>query len=277
VNVLLALLSGSVLTGVAAFFFSTVVITIVGEIIPQAYFTRHAMVVASTLVPLLRIYQYLLFPVAKPTAWVLDHLLGKEAIGYLQERDLQELIKLHMQSAETEIDRMEGRGAINFLALDDLPLAEEGEPVDPESVIQVRFASGRPVFPEISASHSDPFLQLVQRSGKKWVIMVDEQQYPRMVLNADKMVRDALFNQIHFNPYQHCHRPIVVEDGLVPLGKVIPRFQVNPAHSGDDVIDEDIILLWGEQRKVITGSDILGRLLRGIVHNEAITLEKVQG
>ena len=32
----------------------------------------------------------------------------------------------------------------------------------------------------------------------------------------------------------------------------------------DDVVDEDFILLWGEHKRVITGSDILGRLLRGI-------------
>jgi hypothetical protein len=31
------------------------------------------------------------------------------------------------------------------------------------------------------------------------------------------------------------------------------------------VIDEDIILLWGETKRVITGADILGRLMRGIV------------
>ena len=43
----------------------------------------------------------------------------------------------------------------------------------------------------------------------------------------------------------------------------------------DDVIDEDIILLWGEEKKVITGSDILGRLLRGIVRNEADPFEKI--
>lgn len=34
---------------------------------------------------------------------------------------------------------------------------------------------------------------------------------------------------------------------------------------GDDVIDADIILLWGKQKRVITGADILGRLMRGIV------------
>jgi metal transporter CNNM len=37
VNVLLALLSASVMTGVAAFLFSTVVITVFAEIIPQSY------------------------------------------------------------------------------------------------------------------------------------------------------------------------------------------------------------------------------------------------
>jgi len=38
INVLLTLLSSSVLTGLAAFFFSTFIITFAGEIISQAYF-----------------------------------------------------------------------------------------------------------------------------------------------------------------------------------------------------------------------------------------------
>jgi len=87
----------------------------------------------------------------------------------------------------------------------------------------------------------------------------------------------GLFFVCHrFNPYWHCHRPIIVRDGQTPLGQVIPRLKVNPKHSEDDVIDEDIILLWGDQGKVITGSDILGRLLRGIVQNEAVAIKKTQ-
>jgi metal transporter CNNM len=35
-------------------------------------------------------------------------------------------------------------------------------------------------------------------------------------------------------------------------------------HPDDDVIDNDPILVWGSQRRIITGSDLLGRLLRGI-------------
>jgi metal transporter CNNM len=76
VNVLLALLSGSVMNGVAAFLFSTVVITVFAEIMPQAYFTRHALRLAALLVPVLRLYQILIYPVARPSAWVLDAWLG---------------------------------------------------------------------------------------------------------------------------------------------------------------------------------------------------------
>jgi CBS domain containing-hemolysin-like protein len=56
INVLLTLLSNSVLAGVAAFAFSTVVITTVGEIMPQAYFSRRAMAVASLFAPLMSVY-----------------------------------------------------------------------------------------------------------------------------------------------------------------------------------------------------------------------------
>ena len=39
---------------------------------------------------------------------------------------------------------------------------------------------------------------------------------------------------------------------------------VEPQQPGDDVIHHDMILVWGEQKRVITGSDLLGRLLRDI-------------
>jgi metal transporter CNNM len=43
------------------------------------------------------------------------------------------------------------------------------------------------------------------------------------------------------------------------------------------VVDEDIILFWGdEQRRIITGSDVLGRLLRGIVQQETVAFSKVK-
>ena len=61
------------------------------------------------------------------------------------------------------------------------------------------------------------------------------------------------------------HRPIIVTDMLTPLGDVIGRMQVKPEHPDDDVIDNDLILVWGDEKRIITGADLLGRLLRGIV------------
>ena len=80
INVLLTLLSDSVMAGVLAFCFSTILITLVGEIIPQAYFSRNALKMASFLSPVLRFYQIVLYPVAKPTAKILDKCLGPEGI-----------------------------------------------------------------------------------------------------------------------------------------------------------------------------------------------------
>jgi len=71
------------------------------------------------------------------------------------------------------------------------------------------------------------------------------------------------------NPIHYCHPPVIVIDPSTSLEKVISQLKVSLKKSNDDVIDQDIILLWGSVKKVITGSDILGRLLRGIIGNNA--------
>ena len=265
VNVLLAQLSNSVLAGVAAFLFSTVLLTLAGEILPQAYFSRNALRIASLLSPMLRFYRILLFPVAKPTAMVLDRLLGTEKVDYLTEHALRELITLHARDNEGDVGPVESRGAINFLAIDDLPVALEGEPVDPQSVLQLPFAKGLPVFPQIDRTGDDPFLRKTHRSEKKWIVLVDSHRTPQLVLNADSFLRDAFLGPDTFMPLRYCHRPLVVTEETTKLGDLLPLLRVRPQHPEDDVIDRDIILLWGTQKRVITGADILGRLLRGIV------------
>jgi metal transporter CNNM len=54
-----------------------------------------------------------------------------------------------------------------------------------------------------------------------------------------------------------------------PLGGVIGRMKVKPERLGDDVIDNDLILVWGDEKRIITGTDLLGRLLRGIVTQDS--------
>ncbi len=264
VNVVLALLSGSLLSGIAAFLFSTVVITVFAEIIPQAYFTRHALWLAALLTPVLQIYQVILYPVARPTALLLDVCLGGEEIRFFRERDLRRLIQLHIDAAETDIDVVEGQGALNFLELDDIPLDEEGELVDPESIIKLEFQGDRPVFPAIRPTPQDNFLEMINSSGKSWLVIVDQEGEPRLVLNANEFIRDAMFSPDRFNPYRHCHRPVIARKTKEKLGRLIQRFCVRPGGAKEDIVDDDVILLWNKRPRIVTGTDILGRLLRGI-------------
>jgi len=268
-NVLLTLLFKSVVAGVTAFFVSTFVITWLGEIAPQAYFSRHALRTAARLAPVLKIYSILLFPVAKPTAAVLDWWLGSEAVTYLRERDFRALITQHVKAAVPEVGALEGTGALNFLDLDDIPIADEGEELDPLSVIALPETDGLPAFPGFERSAQDPFLQRIQASGKKWVIITDPSGQPSAALDAHRFLRDALMGTRFPSPASYLHRPIVTTDPRTPLGKLIGFLKVRPRRDGDDVVDEDVILLWSRHKRIVTGADLLGRLLRGIAQRSA--------
>ncbi|UCE66696.1 MAG: DUF21 domain-containing protein [Candidatus Zixiibacteriota bacterium] len=264
-NTLLAILSNSLLAGLYAFMFSTFIITLIGEIIPQAYFSRHALRMGSLLAPVIRLYQIVLYPIAKPTAFFLDRLLGREGIQFFREHQLREVIKKHVEADDVDIDRLEGFGALNFLALDDLPVSQEGEFIDPESIISLAIENNMPVFPKFERSADNPFIQKIQKSGKKWVVITDRYEKPAFVLDADGFLRALIFESGECNPLNYCHLPIIVYDDMRTLGEILPQLKVDPKSHDDDVIDKDIILLWSDKKQIITGADILGRLLRGIV------------
>jgi hypothetical protein len=261
---LLTLLSDSILTGVGAFFFSAFAITLLGEIIPQAYFSRNALSMTSRFLPFINFYRVVLFPLAKPTAMVLDWWLGEEGITYLKEHDIRLLIARHGASGG-EIGRLEATGAQNFLDLDDVSICDEGELVDAESILSLPLANQRCVLPQFNRSPSDPFLRQVDASGMKWVIITDAANgEPVFVLDAHHFLRDALFDELSKDPTAYWHRPIVVRDTKARLGDVIGRMKVVQETPDDDLIENDLILFWGPQKRIITGSDLLGRLLRGI-------------
>ena len=196
---------------------------------------------------------------------LLDAWIGPESITWLREQELREVLQHHARNRETEVSTLEAIGAVNFLALDDVAVGAEGEILDPRSIVELRFRNGSPVFPKFVRDPGDSFLRSLEVSGKKWVVVVDENGVPQLVLDAHAFLRDALFGGSEFEPMAHTHRPLVVRDSKTALGEVLGRLTVRAEWKGDDVIDRDIILVWtGDGRRIITGSDILGRLLRGI-------------
>ena len=161
------------MAGLGAFIFSTFVITFFGELIPQAYFSRNALRMAAPLVPVLKVYQIILFPVAKPAAMILNWWLGPEGITFLREQDFRALITKHVGAAGADMGQLEAMGALNFLDLDDISVLDEGEAIDPRSIVTLPVANERPLLPEFERSPNDLFLRQLDASGKKWVIIVN--------------------------------------------------------------------------------------------------------
>jgi metal transporter CNNM len=267
INVLLTLLSDSALAGIAAFAFSTIFITIFGEILPQAYFSRNALRMASLLTPVLKFYQFVLMPVARPCALFLDKWLGKEGIDYLREKELITMIHAHMDAEDSEIDVIEGRGALNFLMIDKIKVTEEGEVVDAKSIIRLPTKIDFPVIPDVTRDVDDPFLQLVNASGHHWVVLADEEGNPMLLLDADAALRAALMDKdTPYDIYHYCRRPLVIRDTDKTISEVIRHLKSLPSSSSEEdaAIDYDAVLIWGDQPRIITGADILGKLLKGI-------------
>lgn len=261
INVLLTLLSDSVMSGIGAFMFSTVVITIVGEIIPQAYFSRHAMVVGHYLSPVISMYEIVLYPIVKPVAVILDAAVGEEGIRYFREPDFKQIIREHVEAGKSEIGQFEGIGALNFLTMDDLQIGNEGVPLDPDSIIELEEPHQKLQFPNYQRSPDDPFLQRIQSCGKKWIVFTDPSDDPVYILNTNRFLRDVFLEDQASQIRDYCHNPVVIRDAERSIGSVMKTLV--DKSDGEVTIHQDLLLLWRPEPRIMTGSDLLRRLLRG--------------
>ncbi len=272
INVLLTLLSDSVLAGVSSFLFSTIVITFLGEIIPQAYFSRNALKMASLLTPVISFYQKVFYIVAKPTAIMLDGWLGKEGITYFREEELKAIITAHAEANEAEVVHVEGLGALNFLEIDKVSVMEEGEELDPKSIIELPCKLDLPIIPSADSEEGKAFIIKVNSSGHKWVVLTNQKQAPQLVLDADGYLRSLMFNNTVTDGYLFCHRPVIIRDRNCTLGTAISELKqaANLEEVSTDVLNHDLVILWtSTAKRVITGADVLGRLLKGIGHENS--------
>lgn len=262
VNTLLALLSGSVLGGIAAFVFSTVVITVLAEIFPQAYFSRHALQVASLLSPGVRFYQFVLYPVAKPTAKILDLWLGPEGVHYMREGMLKEYFLRSMGVRGSEIGTFEGRGAINFLALDSRCVGDEGSILDPKSLVRLAVVDRGLDIPRHAGPDWKAFLEQVQASGRRWVVLTDTDENPHLLMNAHHFLRVSLSSPgAGIDPRHYCVAPIITTNPQDTLESVLMKAKPGDGHSWG----RGLILLWARERRIITHVDVLARLFEGVL------------
>ncbi len=117
VNSAISIFLGSITSGVAAGFIATSLIVIFGEIIPQATFSRYALIVGARLAWLVRLFIFIFYPICKPLAWALDKSLGEEIPTIYSKKELTKLIEDHEDNKKSDLDSDEERiikGALSY-------------------------------------------------------------------------------------------------------------------------------------------------------------------
>lgn len=265
VNVLLSLLSENVFAGIGGFVFSTVGITFFGEILPQAYFSRHAMRVGALLSPVIRFYRILLFPVAKPSSLILDAWIGPEGPVYYRERDIEIILEKHIHEESSEISANEGQGALNFLDLDDRMVSKEGSVISENTVYTFPSKLDLPIIPDLHKPEGLAFIESLKNHQFAWAIITHDDGTPVIVLDTTCFLNEFFVHGENADIYKFCHRPIIVTEAETALDSVLGNFVVEAEDHHDVVVDRDVVLFWTEENKrIITGADIFGLLLKGI-------------
>ena len=88
--------------GLTGFLLSTILVVVFGEIVPQAICARYAMRIGAIALPILHVFLFLFYPVAKPLSMVLDSALGEEKGITYNRSKLQELVQMNVKSQVLE-------------------------------------------------------------------------------------------------------------------------------------------------------------------------------
>ncbi len=107
----------SAFNGIVAGIATTLLIVILGEILPQAYFVRRALKICGQLVPLLRFMTVVTYVAAKPIQLILDRLFGSETPHLHSRQELGVMIAEHIGNNHSELDEDEVeiiRGALQL-------------------------------------------------------------------------------------------------------------------------------------------------------------------
>mmetsp|Transcript_39317 Transcript_39317/g.53326 ORF Transcript_39317/g.53326 Transcript_39317/m.53326 type:complete len:655 (-) Transcript_39317:397-2361(-) len=128
VNALLSIIMADYAGGIMGFILSTVFIVIFGEIIPQATCSRYALEIGSATIPIVKVIMFVLYPMTKPLAMILDKVLGDEIGSIHSTGELIEMIKIHEK--HDAVDNMQNKAITGALKFKDLNVLDIMTPVE---------------------------------------------------------------------------------------------------------------------------------------------------
>ncbi len=267
-NVLLTILTNSIMTGLVSFFFSTIVLTLVGEILPQSFFSKHALKIGGFFVPMLKFYEVLLYPIAKPTAIAINYFVGEQCPEYYTENDLIDLIKEHINLENSDITSIEALGAIHFLELDDRKIKNVGTKIHKSSLVELDFKNNKIPAIKFEKNSEDTFLKKLHKTKMERCILVDKKGIPQYVFDVDGFFRDLFMGsqkkskKINFKDF--CHKPCIIKKENLLVGDVLHAFTFS-SQKPSEILEHQVVLLWTKNHKrILTSDDIVHLLMQEI-------------
>jgi metal transporter CNNM len=114
INSSIAVILGNTISGIYAGIISAILIFTFAELLPQATFSRHALLIGGKTAWLVKIFMYLMWPIAKPVSILLDKIFGKELPDLFDKQELSMLLEEHVgESLDADENRIL-KGAMHF-------------------------------------------------------------------------------------------------------------------------------------------------------------------
>eukprot|EP00180_Rhodochaete_pulchella_P002584 Plantae.Rhodophyta-Rhodochaete_pulchella.ctg3968.p1 GENE.Plantae.Rhodophyta-Rhodochaete_pulchella.ctg3968~~Plantae.Rhodophyta-Rhodochaete_pulchella.ctg3968.p1 ORF type:complete len:623 (+),score=112.75 Plantae.Rhodophyta-Rhodochaete_pulchella.ctg3968:259-2127(+) len=95
VNSALAILSANIFSGIVGFAVSTVIILYLGEIVPQAVCHKYGLIIGAFTSPIVYVLMFITWPIAWPSAKLLNWVLGSEHELRYTKREIKSLVNVH--------------------------------------------------------------------------------------------------------------------------------------------------------------------------------------
>ncbi|KAG5192642.1 putative magnesium and cobalt efflux protein corC [Tribonema minus] len=266
-NTLLSIVMAGLTNGLVGFLLSTTLITIFGEILPQAVCSRHALRIGAYAVPVVKVIMALLWPVCKPLSFVLDRMLGEE-VGTIHSRmELRELLQLHVKYGALDVETgREIEGALHYKDI------EVRAAMTPISKVYMLSAEDRLNFKTVSEIFRTGFSRIpVYGAGRDDIV--------GLVFTKDLIFIDPEDETPVKNFVQIFGRGVQVVWPDQRLGEVLKLFKQGRGHMAivRDVNSSGPGDPYYEVRGIITLEDIIEEILGDEIIDETDAAEHVGG
>ena len=94
VNSALSILLGDLTSGLVGLVVSTSIITIFGEIVPQAICSRYSLFVGAHTTWIIYFFMFVTFPISFPISAILDKVLGEEVGNVLSKSQMKRMFEM---------------------------------------------------------------------------------------------------------------------------------------------------------------------------------------